>query len=61
MGNLWGFFENINEIVYVANIETYELVYMNKRAREVFWRCQTDAGDTGEKGELFYALLSGGQ
>lgn len=36
MGNLWGFFENINEIVYVANIETCELVYMNKRAREVF-------------------------
>ena len=22
MGNLWGFFENINEIVYVADIET---------------------------------------
>lgn len=36
MGNLWGFFENINEIVYVANIENCELVYMNRRAREVF-------------------------
>ena len=36
MGNVWGFFENINEIVYVADIETYELVYMNKKALEVF-------------------------
>ena len=36
MGNLWGFFENINEIVYVADIETHELVYMNKKAMDVF-------------------------
>ena len=29
MGDIWGFFEIINEIVYVADIETYELIYMN--------------------------------
>ena len=36
MGDIWGFFENINEIVYVADIETYELIYMNRKAMEVF-------------------------
>ena len=36
MSSIWGFFENIDEIVYVADTETYELIYMNKKAREVF-------------------------
>ena len=36
MGDRWGFFENINEIVYVADIENHELVYMNKKALEAF-------------------------
>nr|WP_321152546.1 ATP-binding protein [uncultured Acetatifactor sp.] len=36
MGDMWEFFENINEIVYVADIETNELVYMNRMAMEVF-------------------------
>ena len=55
MGNLWGFFENINEIVYVANIETYELVYMNKRAREVF-----GVGSPAEvRGKRCYQILRG--
>ena len=36
MSSRWGFFENIDEIVYVADTETYELIYMNKKAREVF-------------------------
>ena len=36
MGDIWGFFDNINEIVYVADIETCELIYMNKKAMEVF-------------------------
>ena len=55
MGNLWGFFENINEIVYVANIEAYELVYMNKRAREVF-----GVGSPAEvRGKRCYQILRG--
>lgn len=36
MGDRWGFFENINDIVYVADIENHELVYLNRKAREVF-------------------------
>jgi len=36
MENLWELFENIDEVVYVADVETHELVYMNKKAREAF-------------------------
>ncbi len=36
MGNLWEIFEDIDEIVYVADRETYGLVYMNKKALETF-------------------------
>ena len=36
MGNSWDFFENINEVVYVADIETHTLVYMNRKALDVF-------------------------
>lgn len=35
MKNLWEFYENLNEIVYVSDIETYELIYMNRKAREI--------------------------
>ena len=31
MEKIWEFFENINEYVYVADMDTYELVYMNKK------------------------------
>ena len=56
MGNMWGFFENINEIVYVADIETCELVYMNKKAMEVF-----SIGSLEEvKGKPCYQILRGG-
>lgn len=36
MGNSWDFFENINEVVYVADIESHTLVYMNRKALDVF-------------------------
>ena len=35
MGKLWEFFENMNEIVYVSDMDTYQLVYMNKKARSL--------------------------
>ena len=31
MSRIWEFFENLDEYVYVADAETYELVYMNKK------------------------------
>lgn len=33
---IWEFFENMREYVYAADIETYELVYMNRKALEVY-------------------------
>jgi diguanylate cyclase (GGDEF)-like protein len=32
----WEFFENMNELVYVADVDTYELVYMNRKTREMY-------------------------
>lgn len=36
MGKIWEFFENMNEYVYVSDADTYELVYMNKKARKIY-------------------------
>lgn len=36
MSKIWTFFENMNELVYVADMDTYEFIYMNKRALESF-------------------------
>lgn len=34
MGNLWRLFDSMDEVVYAADVETHELVYMNKKALE---------------------------
>ena len=34
MERIWNFFENMNEYVYVADADTHELVYMNKKMRD---------------------------
>ena len=31
MSKIWEFFENLGEYVYVADAETHELIYMNKK------------------------------
>lgn len=36
MKKIWEFFENMDELVYVSDMETYELVYMNKKALETY-------------------------
>ena len=36
MEKIWEFFENMNEMVYVADLETHEFIYMNKKARAQF-------------------------
>ncbi|MGN1147751.1 MAG: diguanylate cyclase domain-containing protein [Lachnospiraceae bacterium] len=33
---IWEFFENLNEYVYVTDMDTYELIYMNKKTRETY-------------------------
>lgn len=35
MENVWDFFENLNELVYVADADTYEFIYMNRRALSI--------------------------
>lgn len=35
MENIWEFFENMNEIVYVVDVDTYDFVYMNRKALSV--------------------------
>ena len=32
MEKIWKFFENMNELVYVADADTYEFIYMNQKA-----------------------------
>lgn len=36
MEKIWEFFENLDEFVYVADMDTYELVYMNRKTRESY-------------------------
>ena len=33
---IWEFYEELNEIVYVADMDSHELVYMNRLARELY-------------------------
>lgn len=33
---IWEFYEELNEIVYVADMDSNELVYMNRKAREIY-------------------------
>lgn len=42
MEKIWELFENMNEMVYVADIDTYELVYMNKKMRETYGLSQEE-------------------
>lgn len=36
MDKVWEFFENMNECVSVSDIDSFELIYMNKRARDTY-------------------------
>lgn len=36
MKRIWEFFENMNEFVYVTDLDNDELVYMNKKTRETY-------------------------
>jgi diguanylate cyclase (GGDEF)-like protein len=33
---IWEFYENLNEVVYVVDVETYEVIYMNRKTRGYF-------------------------
>ena len=34
--DIWQFFENMNEYVYATDIETHEIVYMNRKTLQVY-------------------------
>ncbi|MDO4303538.1 MAG: sensor domain-containing diguanylate cyclase [Bacillota bacterium] len=36
MKKIWEFFENMNEFVYVSDMDSYELIYMNRKLLEAF-------------------------
>lgn len=36
MNKIWEFFENMDEMVYVSDVESYELVYMNQKALDIY-------------------------
>lgn len=36
MAKVWEFYENLNEIVYASDIDTYEMEYMNQKGCEVY-------------------------
>ncbi len=36
MKKVWEFFENMNEFVYVSDMDTYELIYMNRKMLELY-------------------------
>ncbi len=52
---LWEFYEELNEIVYVADMDNYEMVYMNRRARELYGIESVDE----IKGRKCHEVLSG--
>ena len=47
MADIWDFFENMDELVYVADMDTYDMVYMNRRAMAQMLRTAP---------ELFFSL-----
>lgn len=36
MKKIWEFFDNLNDVVYVADMDTHELIYMNKKTLETY-------------------------
>lgn len=42
MAKIWEFFENLNEFVYVSDMDSHELIYMNKKALNQFGFCSCE-------------------
>lgn len=56
MGKIWEFFDNLNEVVYVADIDSHELIYMNKKTLAIY---NLDSLED-LKGKKCYELLQSG-
>ena len=55
MAEVWDFFEKMDEIVYVSDIDTHELIYMNRRLREDLGYRSHDE----YQGNMCYEVLQG--
>ena len=55
MEKIWEFFEKLDEMVYVSDIETHQIVYMNQRLRDAL------GYSTQEEyvGKMCYQVLQG--
>lgn len=53
MGKIWEFFDNLDELVYVSDMDSYELVYMNQAALKAFHL----SSPTEIKGKKCYTVL----
>lgn len=55
MNCIWNFFDNINELVYVSDMDSHEVIYMNRKSMEV---CGISALDE-LKGRKCYEVIQG--
>lgn len=55
MAKIWEFFENMNAYVYVSDMDNHEMVYMNRKALELYGRASVDE----VAGKKCYELLQG--
>lgn len=55
MKNVWQFFYNLDESVYAADVETHELVYLNRKALDTLGLKSPDE----VKGKKCYEVLQG--
>lgn len=55
MEKIWEFFDNLNEVVYVADMDSHELIYMNKKTLEMYNLHSVDE----LAGKKCYELLQG--
>ena len=53
--NVWNFFHNLDESVYAADVETHELVYLNRKALDILGLKSLDE----VKGKKCYEVLQG--
>lgn len=52
---MWEFYEELSELVYVADMDSHELVYLNRKARELYGINSMDE----VRGKKCYEVLSG--
>lgn len=55
VSKMWEFYEEMNELVYVADTDNHELIYMNRKARELYGIRSMDE----VKDKKCYEVLSG--